>query len=96
MILYNVSLIIEDSDHDMLLDWLKSTLRQNRFEAKFLKMLDSPHDGSTYCIQIVAQNEDMINSFQLEVLQQLQEQIAIRHKDKAFIFDSRMQYLALD
>ncbi len=96
MILYNVSIIIEDSNHDQLLDWLKGSLRENSYQAKFLKMIDSPHEGTTYCIQVVADTEEVINNFQQDILADLQAYIATSHQEKAFIFDSKMQYMSID
>ncbi len=93
MILYNVSLIIEDSSHDDLLTWLKAKLQKTNYQLSFLKMLDSPHEGSTYCIQLNAENHEMLEAFQKELLADLQQHIALQHRDKAFIFDSKMEYL---
>lgn len=95
MILYNISVIIEDSAHQDLFNWLKNTLREIDFEAKFLKMLDSPHEGSTYCIQVTAIDESTIQRFQEDVVQKIQAYIGSNHAEKAFIFDSKMQYLDL-
>lgn len=94
MILYNVSVIIDDSSHADLYQWLIDTLRDNPFGAKLLKMLDSPHEGTTYCIQIVA-GDDAIAVFQQELLVHLQDYIIKHHAGKAFVFDSRMEYMAL-
>jgi len=96
MILYNISIIIEDGAHHDLFSWLKNMLREISYETKFLKMLDSPHEGSTYCIQMTAADEETIQNFQTDVLQTIQAYIGNNHNEKAFIFDSKMQYLDLD
>lgn len=59
-------------------------------------MLESPHEGSTYCIQVVATDDTEILKFQEDVLVELQAYLTTSHAEKAFIFDSKMQYLALD
>ena len=95
MYLYNVSIIIEDSHHDSLVQWLKEfwlpSITQQ--DVKFLKMLHSPHEGHTYCVQFAASNEQEIQKFQEDFITGLQERIATVHIEKAFIFDSTMQYL---
>lgn len=94
MYLYNISIIIEESQHQVVLDWLKSTwLPQLANETKFLKMINSPHEGHTYCIQLMNSSESEISKFQENELVLLQEYLAINHHEKAFIFDSIMQYL---
>lgn len=95
MILYNVSIIIDDSSHDALLAWLKNELQSITYDINFLKMLDSPHEGSTYCIQLTTENESEITDFQQEVLVRIQEYIGNKHFEKAFIFDSKMRFLSI-
>lgn len=96
MILYNISVIVEDSSHGQVLDWLKSHLRKSTYETTFLKMLESPHEGSTYCIQLVAADDTAILKFQQDILVELQTYLTTHHAEKAFIFDSKMEYLRLD
>lgn len=96
MILYNISIIVEDSSHDDVLAWIKKQLPQLSADIRLLKMLDSPHEGTTYCLQITAEDEQAITSFQEALLPDLQQYIATKHTEKAFIFDSKMQYLSLD
>ena len=95
MILYNISLIVEDSSHDELFTWIKKHLQNISHDVKFLKMLDSPHEGTTYCIQFAAENQEALGAFQDDVLTDLQYYIAKNHTEKAFIFDSKMEYLSL-
>lgn len=96
MIFYNISIIIEDSRHQQVIDWVKGYLRGTRYETKLLKMLDSPHDGSTYCVHYTAANEQELARFQQEVVSALQAYIGQQHAEKAFLFDSKMQYLTID
>lgn len=96
MILYNVSIIVEDNSHDEVVNWLKSQLRASAYETKFLKMLESPHEGSTYCVQLVATDDTVISQFQQDVIVKLQAYLAAHHTEKAFLFDSKMQYLSLE
>ncbi len=94
MYLYNISIIVEESQHDLLLDWLKKEWLPNLSnETKFLKMLNTPHEGHTYCVQMIKNNESEIIQFQENYLISLQHHLATHHHEKAFIFDSVMQYL---
>ena len=94
MYLYNISIIVEDNSHDLLLEWVQNNwLPSLAAEAKFLKMLNTPHEGHTYCVQLVVKNESEIVDFQENDMQSLQEHISQNHLEKAFIFDSIMQYL---
>lgn len=94
MYLYNISIIVEESQHDLLLDWLKKEWLPNLSnETKFLKMLNTPHEGHTYCVQMIKNNESEIIQFQENYLISLQHHLATHHYEKAFIFDSVMQYL---
>jgi hypothetical protein len=94
MILYNISLIVEDSSREELLAWLKTNLQQTSYDIRFLKMLDSPHEGTTYCLQFVAADERVLQSFQDNILSKIQAYIVTNHPEKVFIFDSKMKYLA--
>ncbi|MCI0920240.1 DUF4286 family protein [Sphingobacterium rhinopitheci] len=94
MYLYNISIIVEDSQHDTLLNWLeKEWLPSLVQEIKFLKMINTPHEGHTYCVQMTVNNQEDIVNFQQTTLNDLQYHLQLNHKEKAFIFDSIMQYL---
>lgn len=94
MYLYNISIIIEESQHHSLLAWIKqSWIPSLKSEINFLKMINTPHEGHTYCVQMIVENEDQILDFQKEHMSSLQQHIADYHNEKAFIFDSIMQYL---
>lgn len=94
MYLYNVSIIIEDKSHSPLITWLRQHwLPQLPADARFLKMLDSPHEGHTYCIHLMVENEEEIHTFHMQHIQLLQDHITDEHPEKVFLFDSIMQYL---
>ncbi|MGJ1499247.1 DUF4286 family protein [Sphingobacterium spiritivorum] len=94
MYLYNISIITEDSVHAEIMDWVKTEiLSQNEYPAKFLALLNSPHEGQTHCIQLVVEKEQDIETFKAKYLVPFQEFISTSHHGKAFIFDSIMKYL---
>lgn len=94
MYLYNISIIVEENHHDLLISWLKKEwIPSLDVDAKFLKMLNTPHEGHTYCVQMIVNSEDEIAQFQQSKMSDLQYHINLNHKEKAFLFDSIMQYL---
>jgi len=94
MYLYNVSIIIEDSVHQEIIQWTKDLLNDNPdYSIKLLKMMHSPHEGQTYCLQTVVNSEEEIERVKDGIIQKLQEYITLHHVEKAFLFDSIMQYI---
>lgn len=94
MFLYNVSIIMEDSVHTDLLESIQQHIQAKpEIGIKLLKMLDSPHEGQTYCLQVMMDNQEEIAQFQAEVMQDIQALIGTHYPDKAFLFDSTMQYI---
>lgn len=93
MYLYNVSVIIDESNHLELMSWTQQLIQGRTPVIKFLKMLDSPHQGHTYCLQAELNNQDDIQQLRDGLIQELQEHINERHREKAFLFESVMQYL---
>ncbi len=95
MYLYNVSVIVENPVHDIFLQWLQSEWFPSiRSDVKFLKMLDAPHEGHTYCIQLIVDNEHDIHIFRDRHLLVLQQYIGSHYAEKIFLFDSIMKYLS--
>ena len=94
MYLYNISLIAENNHHEALINWVRNNwLNTLPNDAKLLKMLDSPHEGHTYCVQLIFENPSEIPNFQQNQLLSLQEYIGQNHFEKVFIFDSTMKYI---
>lgn len=94
MYLYNISIIVENERHETVIQWVKENwLGLLPAEAKLLKMLDSPHEGQTYCVQLVFEYPSDIPDFQQQKLVLLQQYISDNHHEKAFLFDSTMKYL---
>lgn len=94
MHLYNISLIIEEDENERFYPWLQhfvtNTLPRS---VKLLKLRDSQHDGMTYCIQYPYSKPEELEDFQQEYLVHLENHLLQHHNEKAFIFDSVMDYL---
>ncbi len=94
MFLYNVSVIAEETIHQEVVSWIQDNIVQSqKFQMHFLEMLQSPHEGMTYCIQVILPTEDHIADFQQVHLIPLQQLISEVYKDRVFLFDSTMKYL---
>ncbi|MGO1520495.1 MAG: DUF4286 family protein [Sphingobacterium sp.] len=94
MYLYNVSLIIEGSNHQDLLSWTQQLITEKAYSVRLLKMLDSPHEGHTYCLQAESNSQEEIDQLRSSLMKDLQEHINQHHREKAFLFESVMQYLS--
>lgn len=95
MYLYNISIIAEDSVHQEVAKQLKEQLIDaNKFETRFLEMLESPHEGFTYCIQVTVDSEEAIQEFQDQHIPLIQALIGQpTYYGKVFMFDSKMKYI---
>src|SRR5690606_31125126 len=96
MYLYNVTIIVENDIREAV----KTHLQAERFGAQapdgafsLLELLDSPHDGTTYCVQLRCNDRATIATFQTQGLATLQIRLNEQHPGKVVFFDSTMQYL---
>ncbi|WP_165799104.1 DUF4286 family protein [Sphingobacterium corticibacter] len=94
--MYNISIIVEDSAQADALNWITSSYLPNlpvQHKPQLLNLLDSPHEGHTYSLQLKFDERDTLEDFKSEYLYQLQNYLATNHPERAFIFDSTMKYL---
>ncbi len=96
MFLYNVTIIVEQDVHEDVKKHIEQQLF-NQPEAPeavaLLELLDSPHEGITYCIQLRTENREGIASFQQRHLAAFQQLVSTRYAGKVLFFDSTMNYL---
>ncbi|MFD2600089.1 DUF4286 family protein [Sphingobacterium corticis] len=96
MYLYNISIIVEDSANAEALNWIKTSFLPSlasEYTPKLLAMLDSPHEGHTYSLQLIFNDRNSVEKFKDQHLTQLQSYLGSNHPERAFIFDSLMQYM---
>ena len=96
MYLYNISIIVEDTANAAVLHWVKSEFIPSlpvAFSPQFLSLLDSPHEGYTYSLQLKFDERQLVENFKAEYVSILQNHLMSQHPERAFIFDSVMQYL---
>ncbi len=96
MYLYNISIIVEESAHADAINWVTTTFvptLPSQHQPQLLSLLDSPHEGHTYSLQLKFDERATLEDFKAEFLHQLQHYLATNYAERAFIFDSTMQYL---
>lgn len=96
MYLYNVSVIIEESEHHavrLLLDQLLDNLLKQAVAVQLLELLDSPHEGVTYSIQFKLTDSAEVAHIQTQYLSEIQSKTTKHHGGKVFYFDSLMRYI---
>ncbi len=99
MLLYNVTLIIEDSAAEEWLKWMKEVhipevMATEKFVSnRLLKVLDSPNEGVTYCSQYVVENEDNYNDYQTNFAPALQADLQAKFENRFVAFRTLMEFV---
>ena len=96
MYLYNVTIIVENDVSDVVKQYLHDELlnEQDRDRSlSLLELLDSPHEGVTYCIQLRCHDWDDVSAFRANDLVTLQNRLNERYPGQIVFFDSAMKYL---
>ncbi len=79
MILYNITVILEDNIHELWLDWMqkvhvRKVMATNCFTSyRLFRVLDSPNEGFTYSIQYVADSLEHYNVYKQRFAASLQD-----------------------
>lgn len=99
MLLYNVTLIIEEASEGAWLKWMKeehipAVLATGAFVSnRLLKVLDSPNEGVTYCSQYIAEGISDYENYQNQFAPALQQEMEARFRDKFVSFRTLMEYV---
>jgi hypothetical protein len=100
MILYNITVIIDESISDQWLDWIQNDhlpeiMATELFESfRLLKVLDSPNEGVTYCIQLIVENEEKYGRYLRKFEPQFRSQHINKFGNSLVIFPSAMEFIA--
>lgn len=101
MILYNITVIADSDIKDEFREWtihvfLPTLAKVELFKSvSLLKVTDSPNEGETFCIQIIANSNKEISLFQQNQLILLHEKSKDVWLNKIYLFESKMDYLAI-
>lgn len=100
MLLYNVTLIIEDATADEWLQWMQEihipeVMATGKFVSnRLLKVLDSPNEGVTYCTQYVVETLADYNDYQENYAPALQADLQSKFENKFVAFRTLMEFVA--
>jgi hypothetical protein len=99
MLLYNITIILEEAAEGDWLAWMQNehipmVMDTGKFVSnRLLKVVDSPNEGVTYCVQYVANNMSDYESYKLHYAPALQEELNVRFKDRHVAFRTLMEYV---
>lgn len=99
MLLYNVTLILEESAADEWLQWMQEThipevMATGMFVSnRLLKVLDSPNEGVTYCTQYVAESMENYDQYQQVYAPALQEDLNEKFKNRFVAYRTLMEFV---
>lgn len=99
MILYNITVIIDSSIEAEWLTWANQNFLAQASDSellvsnRLLKVLDSPNEGETYCLQFVAENMQNYAKFKDEYATALLETHAVKFKNQSVFFSSIMEFI---
>lgn len=99
MLLYNVTLILDDAAAEEWLQWMQEThipevMATGMFVSnRLLKVLDSPNEGVTYCAQYVAETLENYNEYQSTFAPELQESLNSKFKNRFVAYRTLMEFV---
>ena len=99
MILYNVTIILDEEIHVNWLKWLKNQHLKEMMSTGFfisyrvLKVLDSPNEGVTYCVQYIADSVEKYNEYMQIHPNQLQANAPAEFLNKFVVFSTLMEFI---
>ena len=100
MLLYNVTIIIEDSAVEEWLQFMNEShipevMATGKFVSnRLLKILDSPNEGVTFCSQYVVENLIDYEDYQQNFAPELQADLQQKFENKFVAFRSLMEFIA--
>lgn len=99
MLLYNVTLILDDVAAEEWLQWAQEThipqvMATGLFVShRLLKVLDSPNEGVTYCVQYVAETQEQYNEYLSVHAPALQEDLNTKFKNRFVAYRTLMEFV---
>lgn len=99
MIIYNITFLVENAQHQEWLQWIKSvhipeTMRTGLFHAnRILRVLNSPNEGETYCIQYELASLDHYEQYMTNYATQTQLALQQKFGNKQVSFSAVMEII---
>jgi hypothetical protein len=99
MILYNITIIIEDEIERDWLIWMHNihipeVMAAGQFVSKrLLKVLDSPNEGITYCVQFISESREAYNNYRLHSEPALMHALQSKFANRLVSFNTIMEFI---
>lgn len=99
MLLYNITLILDESVADKWLVWMQNIhvpaiIGTELFVSyRLLKVLDSPNEGVTYCVQFVAETDADYQKYKTAFEPRLKAEMNTKFANKIVSFATLMEFL---
>ena len=99
MLLYNLTIIVEDGAADQWLRWMQSIHIPKVMDTgcflsnRLLKILDSPNEGVSYCSQYVVESMEQYQRYQSNFAQVLQAELNEEFANRFVAFRTLMEYI---
>lgn len=100
MLLYNVTVIIEDAAQEEWLQWMQdihipAVMETGKFVSnRLLRVVDSPNEGVTFCVQYIAENLAAYEDYQLNHAPALQAELQTKFENRFVAFRTLMEFVA--
>ncbi|MFI5451037.1 DUF4286 family protein [Pedobacter sp. UC225_61] len=100
MLLYNVTVIIEDAAAEEWLQWMlemhiPEVMATGKFVSnRLLRVLDSPNEGITYCTQYVVETVEDYDDYQQNYAPALQADLQRKFENRFVAFRTLMEFVA--
>lgn len=100
MLLYNVTLILDDAAAEEWLQWMQQThipevMATGMFVSnRLLKVVDSPNEGVTYCAQYVAETLENYNEYLDVYAPALQADLNEKFKNRFVAYRTLMEFVS--
>ena len=97
MIVYNETIIVEETIYDEWLSWMKgvhipAVMATGLFKSyQILKVIDSPNEGVTSCVQYYTEKLEHINKYFTEHLSGLNAVHQQRYENKFVLYNTLME-----
>jgi len=99
MILFNITIILDNEIHNEWLHWMKTrqipdVMNTGCFVSnRLLNVLDSPNEGLTYCVQYISDSLEKLNEFKQKHDHYIQAKLPEQFNNKLVLFSTVMEFI---
>ena len=99
MILFNLTIILDEEIHNEWLHWMKTEQIQDVMNTgcfvsnRLLNVLDSPNEGVTYCVQYISDSLENLNEFRQKHEHMIQANMPEQFNNKLVLFPTVMEFI---